>query len=125
MAATDAPTLLASANCYLSYASSGYMTQLMKLGLLKQILLASNPMAATDPQSLLTSANCYLSYASSPYALELMELGLLALIATNGGGGGGILSGAVDPTTAPSSTAAIYINTTSGRVWLYYNGTWN
>lgn len=87
--ATDAATLLAVSKCYQCYGSNEYALQLMKLSLLRQILLASDPMADTTPQTLLAASKCYQCYASSPYMLSLIELGLLKLIVDNGGTGGG------------------------------------
>ncbi len=104
------------------------MWQLMKLSLLQQILLALNPSAMTDPQTLLDQAKCY-QCMGGPGEWQLMELALLAQIVANGGGGGGgatgsVLCGAVDPTVAPSSTCAVYINTVSGQIFWFYGGSW-
>jgi hypothetical protein len=103
VAATDPQSLLASANCYLCYANSGNMLALLRVALLRQILLASNPNAVTDPQTLLQQANCYLCYANSPNYLQLLEVALLAQISTNGSTGGG---GSVQLVTYTSGTPA-------------------
>jgi len=101
--ATDAQSLLSEANCYSCHAANEFTATLLKLGLLRQILLASDPMADTSPQTLLAAANCYSCYASNPFTLSMMELALLAQIA--GGSGTGGLSGQLvlytttDPTT--------------------------
>lgn len=86
--ATDAQTLLAQAACYQCYTANGYSARLLELALLRQQLLALNPMADTSPQTLLDQAKCYQCYAANPYALQLFELALLAQIVANGGGGG-------------------------------------
>ena len=87
--ATDAQTLLAQAACYQCYTANGYSARLLELALLRQQLLALNPMADTSPQTLLDQAKCYQCYAANPYALQLFELALLAQIVANGGSGGG------------------------------------
>lgn len=89
MASQDPQTLLTAANCYSCFGSDRGLMELLKLGLLKQILIAQNPMAATDPQSLLSQANCYSCFANSPGIATLLELALLAQIAANGSTGGG------------------------------------
>jgi hypothetical protein len=80
MAAPDAQTLIASANCYNCYGDYA----LIKLGLLRQMLLNLNPVADVTPQTLIASANCYNCYGN----FELIELGLLAAIINQGLGGG-------------------------------------
>ena len=75
--ATDAQSLLAEAACFQCEAANAYSAQLIKLALLKQILLASNPMADTSPETLLAQAACFQCFAANPYMLQLMELALL------------------------------------------------
>lgn len=87
--ATDAPTLLADAKCDLCNSPSEYSLLLEKVSLLKQILLAHDPMADTSPQALLAAAKCYHCYAANPFMLLLIELGLLKQLVESGGGGGG------------------------------------
>lgn len=94
--ATDAQSLLSAANCYLCYGGGKGTLDLIKLGLLRQILLANNSMADTSPQALLAAANCYACYAPSPGLMKLLELGLLAQIVNAGGASG--LSGNGPPT---------------------------
>lgn len=84
--ATDPQTLLSSVNCY-TCLSPG-MWQLLKLALLKQILLTSNPMADTSPETLLAQARCYDCAGN----WQLLELALLAQIVEIGGGSGTPLS---------------------------------
>jgi len=99
--ATDAASLLSQANVagYQGYSASGYMLDLIKLALLQQILLASNPMAATDAKTLLAQANCYQCFAGNDFALRLIELALLQQIV------GGVTTiciiGGVGPPTVP------------------------
>jgi hypothetical protein len=125
-AAVDPQSLLTSAECYLCFQDE----PLLKLGLLRQILLASNPMADTSPQALLSSANCYLCFGNSPAQLMAMELSLLAQIAVSGGGGGGGGSGGVhfvlspnDPTSlGPVQGPAITYDDVGG-LWVKLNTT--
>lgn len=122
--ADDADTLLESAKCYAC--AEGKQLQLLILGLLKEILLASDPSAMTDSDTLLESAKCYA--CAEGKQLQLLTIALLAQIADNGGGGGGgggVDCGAVDPVAPPTSTCGVYINTVTDRVWWYYNGAWN
>lgn len=126
--ATDPQTLLNAAACY-QCAGGGGMTQLFKLALLQQILLALNPNAMTDPASLLAQANCYQCYGAQPGIMQLFELALLAQIATNGtggggGGGGNPAPGVVNPngnvTGAPGTE---YFNTANSTFWVQGSAT--
>lgn len=122
--ATDAPTLLATAQCYNNYSAQSW---LLKLGLLRQIVLSLNPMTATDPQSLLSSAACYNNYG--PGVWPLLELQLLALIVANGTGGGGgtagvyFISTGAAPTTTPTGNA-ITFDSSNGAIWAWNGTTW-
>jgi hypothetical protein len=124
-AAVDPQSLLTSAECYLCFQAE----PLLKLGLLRQILLASDPMADTSPQALLSSANCYLCFGNSTSLLMAMELSLLAQIAQNGGGGGGggrdvfrVIS-PLDPTSlGPVQGPAICYDDV-GNFWIKDNAT--
>lgn len=119
--ATDPATLLSESNCFSCYASPGTV-QLMMLALLRQIVLAQNPMADTSPQALLAQANCYRCFAGTE---SLLMLALLAQIANNGGGGGGSGGGVFEGSGAPSglqpgqdgTKAAIYLDTDPGGLW--------
>lgn len=125
--AVDAQTLLTEAQCYECFASNGYMLNLMKLSLLRQILLAQNPMADTTPQALLAAANCYTCYAGNDYALKLMELALLAQIVGGGSGTGGAgLVGVVDPEgVVVASPGTSYYNTVLFKFWYKLSGVGN
>jgi hypothetical protein len=122
--ATDVNTLLEASKCYENCAAPGQW-QLLKLGLLQQILLASNPMADTSVNALLEDAKCYACL--SPGIWMLLELALLQQIVNNGGGGSGgsTLCGAGAPVAAPSGTCALYINTVDGTLYEFYNGSWH
>lgn len=123
--ATDAPTLLASAQCYNNYSAQSW---LLKLSLLRQIVLSLNPMAATDPQSLLNSAACYNNYG--PGMWPLLELQLLALIVANGGGGGGGTAnlyqnfGGVAPVAAGTQTGQWAIDSSTSKGWVWSGAAW-
>ncbi len=121
--ATDTNTLLNDAKCY-ECLSPG-LWQLLKLGLLQQILLASNPMADTSVNALLAAAKCY--ECLSPGMWQLLELALLQQIVDAGGGsgGGGLTCGAGAPVAAPASGCGGYINITDGSLFLYYSGSWH
>lgn len=96
MPAIDPASLLSSAGCYNCFGPLT-TTQLMRLALLRDIVLAGNPNAMTDPQSLMTQANCFSCFSNASMG-DLMELALLAQIVQNGstgggGGGSGFVSG--------------------------------
>src|SRR5208337_1812875 len=101
--ATDPQSLLTAARCWECFGASRYQLQLMKLGLLVNIV--NGNMAATDPQSLLAAAKCFMCYASTPYMLDLMELALLAQISNQGGTGGGGQMQIYADGTAPAAIA--------------------
>ena len=90
-------------------------------------------MADVTPQGLLQQAKCYECNGANPYTLQLMELALLAQIAQNGGGGGGGGGASVpaanysggQPNFTPTTSGALAIDTSNGRLWEWYNGTWN
>lgn len=118
--ATDANTLLSDARCFENCGP----WELFRLGLLKQILLASDPVADTSPNALLESAKCY---ACMPPGLwMLLELGLLKQIADAGGvgGGGGVQCSAADPVAAPSGSCAFHYRTDTGAVWYWDGAAW-
>lgn len=129
--ATDAQTLLAAASCYRCFGGNSESLQLMKLGLLRQILLGINANAMTDPQTLLEQATCYRCHANNGYTLELMELALLAQLVAAGGGAGGGIAGAGAPTvTYPAGPASghegtPYVDTLTGLIYWWYSGQWN
>ncbi len=116
--ATDAQTLLAGSNCYNNFSAQ---FSLLKLGLLRQIVLAQNPMADTSPQTLLANVNCYNCYG--PGVWPLLELALLQAIANNGGGGGGsgtgTLTGNGSPVgvVTPTVTGQIYTDQSTPGLW--------
>jgi hypothetical protein len=124
--ATDAQTLLTEAQCYECNGANDYSLLLMKLALLRQILLASNPVADTTPQALLADASCFSCYASTPYMLQLMELALLAQIVDAGGGGGGgslVTLGVVNPEgVVTDNPGALYWNKAGKVLWVKETG---
>jgi hypothetical protein len=118
---TDTQTLLSAANQYSNNGDGDQ--QLLKLGLLKQILLNANPMAATDTQSLLSAASQYNNVPAGMW--KLLELGLLQQIAAGGGGSGGVLNGNGSPVGVITPTAGLlYINNTDSTLWAVSNGAW-
>jgi len=118
----DVPTLLRQASCYDCYASTG-MGELLKLGLLKDILLTLDPDAMTDPATLLKSASCYSCYGAQA---QLLELALLDSIASNldntVSGQTGVFSGVADPVANPGVGSAVYYRTDNGKVWFWNDG---
>ena len=119
--ATDANTLLSDTKCY-ECLSPG-LWQLLKLGLLKQILLTSDPMADTSTNALLEAAKCY--ECLSPGMWQLIELGLLQQIAVNGSGGGG--GAGVVGTGSPEGVVTAmagktYLDTSSNSFWVKGSG---
>jgi hypothetical protein len=125
--ATDANSLLADVNCY-QCAPPGQW-QLLKLALLRQILLALDPVANTDVNSLLATVNCY--QCLTPGLWQLLELALLKSIADagglGGGGSGGVLCSTADPTDDPGVTCALHYRTDTGELWSWNDGagTWD
>jgi len=123
--ATDANTLLSETKCY-ECLSPG-IWQLLKLGLLKQILLANDPMADTSTNALLEAAKCYACL--SPGLWQLIELGLLQQIVDAGGGGGGGGTGGVtcstaDPVAAPANVCTLHYRTDNGSLWKWNGAAW-
>ncbi len=119
--AVDPNTLLADAVCYACQPGNAWA---FKLALLKQILLAVNPMADTSPNALLELAKCY---SCQPGNAESFELALLQQIVNAGGasGSGGVTCGAGAPSVAPASGCGLYVNTTNGAIYTYYSGAWH
>ena len=112
--------LMEQAKCY-TCLPPGFW-QLLKLGLLKQILLTVNNMADTSVNGLMEAAKCYTCVP--PGNWHLLELALLKSISDGGGvGGGGVLYGTTDPTDAPASGSGSYYNTTSGEFWVWNSAT--
>jgi len=120
--ATDANTLLSDTKCY-ECLSPG-LWQLLKLGLLKQILLASSPMADTSTNALLEAAKCY--QCLSPGMWQLLELALLQQIVDAGStGGGGVTCGSGDPGAAPSGACGLYVDTDAPpSLWAWDGSAW-
>lgn len=120
MADTSPNALVAAANCYACALGD---KDLIKLGLLKDILLALDPMADTSPNALVAAAKCY---ACAPGFYPLFELGLLLLIANSisGGGASGVTCGTADPVAAPSGTCGLYYRTDNGSLWKWNGAAW-
>jgi hypothetical protein len=118
MPAIDPASLLSSAGCYNCFGPLT-TTQLMRLALLRDIVLAGNPNAMTDPQSLMTQANCFSCFSNASMG-DLMELALLAQIVQNGstGGGGGavnqIIAGTGIGVSPVGGTGNVTITATGG-----------
>jgi len=74
---TDPQSLLSAGACYACFGASLFQT--MKLQLLADISLQSNPANDVSPQGLINQGKCYPCYAnvSTP---QLMELALMAQI---------------------------------------------
>lgn len=126
--ATDPASLLKSSQCAACYGNSVATVKLMKLALLVQ-LVTGNTMA-TDPASLLSQASCFACYGSNELSLELMELALLQQLVISGGGGSSsglncANYGGGQPPFTPATACAQALDTSSGRVWYYYNGAWH
>lgn len=120
--ATDAQSLITSAN---GYNLSPGDVHLIKLGLLKAILLTSNPMADTSAQTLITSVKDYGSYG--PGMWPLIELALLVLILNNGGGGTYAYAANYSGTTPNFTPAnpAWAKDTSNNSLWFYDGTSWS
>jgi hypothetical protein len=102
---------------------------LIKIGLLKQILLYLNPNAVTDPNELLEEMRCYACLSQSQ--LDLISINLLSQIADDVSAMDtyfydettGIVVGGV-PTVVPITDVAICL-TNDGTLWTYYSGAWH
>ena len=118
--ASDQATLLNLAHCFRCVGVHG-AAQLLKLGLMVQIVNNLNPMQATDPATLLTQPNvaCYRSCSNASVG-DLLELALLQLIVQNASGGG--TSGTGSPAAATLGT--FYFKTSDSTIWANNNGTW-
>lgn len=125
VADTRAQTLLAAAKCFQCNGGDEYSLLLMKLSLLRQLVLAVNPMADTTPQTLLAQAKCFQCYATSPYMLLLMELALLQSLVSGGTVGGGALDIQDAPVDRPNLPVNEPAPTTPTIFWLrgYRDGT--
>lgn len=109
---------MALANCY--EATPPHQWQLMQLGLLRQLVLAANPMADTSPSALMQQAACYT--ALPPGFWPLLQLALLKLLVDGGGtGGGGVLSTTGDPegVVSSSATPALAVDCNTGALYVY------
>ncbi len=120
--ATDSTTLLDETKCFVCLPPG--MWQLLKLGLLKQILLGISPMADTSATALLAAAKCY--ECLPPGMWQLIELGLLQQIAGGGGGGGGASLQCTTgiPVAPPIGTCGLAVDSTTGTIYVYSNGAW-
>lgn len=126
--ATDAASVIATAQCLMCFGPTRYQVRLMKLALLVQ--LVTKNFMATDPASLLAQANCFACFGANEYMLDLMELALLVQLVQGGGivGGGGVQCGNYaggQPNFTPSSGCGNAIDTSNGQIWWYYNGAWH
>lgn len=124
MADTDPQSLLAVAKCFQCYGANDYSLLLMKLSLLRQTLLAVNPMADTTPQALLADAKCFMCYSTSPYMLQLMELALLKQIVDAGGGGSVRHGSGVPVGSLPGTVTIQYTNDDTGIQYTLTGGNW-
>lgn len=115
----SATNLAGDAACYANVAQD--QVQLLKLALLRQILLAANPMADTSTNALLAQVGCYAHLPSG--MMHLLELALLKQIVDGGGtgGAGGVLSTTGDPegvVTSPASPA-LAVDCNTGALYAY------
>lgn len=111
---TDAQSLLAASACYECQAPGEL--QLLKLGLLKQLVEATNAMADTSASALLAATRCYQCHP--PGFWPLFELALLQMLAGTGVGGGGS-SGVGAPTDPPASGNGTYLDTSNNSLWAW------
>jgi len=119
MATCAATTLMHSAREYNGL--SDQQLQVLKLALLRQILIALDPMANISASALMASADEF--NAMSDHVLQVLQTQLLCEISATGvggGGAGGVLSGSGVPVAAPTSSSAIYIDKNPAALTVLY-----
>lgn len=114
--------LLAAGSCFACKTSDEL--EILKTILLAKILQNLDPMASIDPNTLLASGSCFACLP--PNILQIIQTILLCSIfnsgSAGGGGGGGALCGVVDPSTAPTGSCSLYVNTATGSLWYWDAG---
>jgi hypothetical protein len=98
----------------------------IKLALLREILLALNPMADVSSNALIESINCL--QCLRPYQIPLIQIALLqqiALVALNPAPvNTPVQCGVVDPVLPPVGACGIYYRTDNGGVWVWDGAVW-
>lgn len=119
--AAEAQALLDSSSC-----DRCYLVGMEWYGVLAALINIINGTTVPDAQTLATEASC-LSCVISPGNLGFAILAALRDSGIGGGSGGGVLSGAGAPVADPGETAALYIDTNDGTLYLWYGspGAWH
>lgn len=106
------------------YNTDPFHMELIKLGLLNEILTSLNPSAPTDAASLIALAAQYNAYG--PAMLPAMELGLLTLIVCNLGQTSTVNHAPGSPiaNNYPPVPGGIYTNDTDKTLWTASGGVW-
>lgn len=84
-------------------------------------------MATCDTATLFANSSCFTCL--TPGQWQILELQLLCEIVAAGGAGGGsgILCGVGSPAgvIVPTSTCALYVDTSNGTLYTFYSGSWH
>lgn len=122
---TNPSTLANQASCFFSCIPDNAQTSVIAYVLL-QIANGLGMNIPTNPATLANLASC--QFSCLPLGIQnAIIVYLLDQINIGGGVGGATLCGAGSPVgkVTPTSTCALYINTTDGSLWQWYNGTWH
>lgn len=91
---------------------------------LAAVIDATNGDTVPDAQTLMSELGCLTCVPPGmvPYViLQALRSGGLG----GGGSGGGVASGAGPPVADPGETAALYIDTNDGTLYMWYSGAWH
>jgi len=81
-------------------------------------------MATCDTASLFANSSCFTCLTLGQW--QILELQLLCEILNAGGAGGaGILCGTGAPTSTPTVSCTLYIDTNTGTLYEWYNSAWH
>lgn len=125
MAAVDAQSLITDANSYQAIAS-----RMVALRIIIWELQQISGLNAMTAQQLIAAANPYQIVQSESTANNIM-IYLLGQILINGGttGGASVIAAGnyagSQPSFTPTSAGAAAIDTSNGRLWLWYNSAWH
>ncbi len=122
MTADEVQTLIDDVPCDLCNAPSGLAYYMIAAALID---LSQGNAVPDTTQELITEANCLLCLVS-PGLLPFVMIQAIRGISSSGGAGG-VLSGVGAPVADPGTTAALYIDTATGALYMWYGspGSWH